>query len=428
MSDETTTAELRHVDPGTLVMLDNVRSNAKTDAKMVGSIKQHGVLQPITARECDDGLVVLYGHRRTLAAIEAGCPTVPVLVIPATDDPAGRIITQMGENDHRDGITDLDRANAYAQLALIGLSAHQIARKTGRPVAEVKAGTTVASSGAAQKAITDAEVTLEEAAILAEFEDDPEAIAQLIDRRRWNGIEHAAQRLRDERAEKATRDAAAEALSAQGVRVIEEPGYSDTKTRKLDDLTDSNGEPLTVEGHAACPGHVAWLSSRYGYSYGTDQPHSPIYGCDQAKANGHKPARPSVQLTGGPMSDEEKAERRTVIANNKAWDSATAVRGRWIEQFHTGTKAPKGVEAFILRALLLEGIERASYNERNTPTGAEEAPQAALRAVAARILTQWHSNTSRQTWRAPRAIDQLCMSQAIAWGYTASDVEQLLTN
>ena len=65
MSDETTTAELRHVDPGTLVMLDNVRSNAKTDAKMVGSIKQHGVLQPITARECDDGLVVLYGHRRT---------------------------------------------------------------------------------------------------------------------------------------------------------------------------------------------------------------------------------------------------------------------------------------------------------------------------------------------------------------------------
>ena len=174
MSDETTTTpELRHVNPGTLVMLDNVRSNAKTNAKMVGSIKQHGVLQPITARECEDGLVVLYGHRRTLAAIEAGCATVPVLVIPAGDDPAARIITQMGENDHRDGITDLDRANAYAQLALIGLSAHQIARKTGRPVAEVKAGTTVANSDAAQKAISDAEVTLEEAAILAESRTTP---------------------------------------------------------------------------------------------------------------------------------------------------------------------------------------------------------------------------------------------------------------
>lgn len=121
--------------------------------------------------------MVRYGHRRTLAAIEAGRDTVPVLVIAAQDDPTGRIITQLGENDHREGLTEVDRANAHAQLALIGFSAHQIARKTGRPVAEVKAGTTVASSNTAQKAVPDNEVTLEEAAILAEFEDDAEAIA-----------------------------------------------------------------------------------------------------------------------------------------------------------------------------------------------------------------------------------------------------------
>ncbi|QNE36843.1 hypothetical protein [Leifsonia shinshuensis] len=36
-----------------------------------------------------------------------------------------------------------------------------------------------------------------------------------------------------------------------------------------------------------------------------------------------------TQPKSGPMTDEERAERRTLIANNKAWASAEIVRREW---------------------------------------------------------------------------------------------------
>ena len=35
----------------------------------------------------------------------------------------------------------------------------------------------------------------------------------------------------------------------------------------------------------------------------------------------------------GPMTDEQKAERRTLIANDKAWASAEVVRREWLTEF-----------------------------------------------------------------------------------------------
>jgi ParB family transcriptional regulator, chromosome partitioning protein len=32
------------------------------------------------------------------------------------------------------------------------------------------------------------------------------------------------------------------------------------------------------------------------------------------------------------MSEEQKAERKTLIANNKAWDSSTVVRREWMSE------------------------------------------------------------------------------------------------
>jgi ParB family chromosome partitioning protein len=137
-----------------------------------------------------------------------------VLVVKGgSDDEAERIITQMAENDHRADLTSTERAAAYAQLALVGMTANQIARQTGRSVDEVKAGTAVAASaGALAELDNNPELTLEDAAIMAEFEDDPAALKRLREAHEFgdDGLTHEAQRIRDDNAAEAVQLAAEE--------------------------------------------------------------------------------------------------------------------------------------------------------------------------------------------------------------------------
>jgi hypothetical protein len=60
--------QLQHLPPQTLVIGDNVRTDAKIDADFLASIRQHGVLMPITAVRDDDGrIMVRDGQRRIIA-------------------------------------------------------------------------------------------------------------------------------------------------------------------------------------------------------------------------------------------------------------------------------------------------------------------------------------------------------------------------
>src|SRR3546814_3964790 len=52
-----------------------------------------------------------------------------------------------------------------------------------------------------------------------------------------------------------------------------------------------------------------------------------VYYLSDPKAAGFRKEGASAA---GPMTDEQKAERRTLIANNKAWDSAQVVRREWL--------------------------------------------------------------------------------------------------
>ncbi len=104
-------------------------------------------MQAVRARRDEDGtLVVLEGQRRTLAAIEAGRTTIPVQIIDGTEDEARRIIEQLAENDHRKDMRDSHRTAAFQQLSLIGLSAAQIAKRTGTDKGVVASALTVAGS------------------------------------------------------------------------------------------------------------------------------------------------------------------------------------------------------------------------------------------------------------------------------------------
>ena len=108
--------ELREIDPRTLLVDLNVRHASTADADLIASVAEHGVLVPIVGVRTEDGRVrVRMGHRRTLAAIEADCATVPVVVVAddeSTDD-AGtvhRLILQWAENEHRAGLTNAEVA------------------------------------------------------------------------------------------------------------------------------------------------------------------------------------------------------------------------------------------------------------------------------------------------------------------------------
>ena len=167
---------------------------------------------------------------------------------------------------------------------------------------------------------------------------------------------HIAQQARDEKARKEAYDEAVTALTETGVTVIDRPGYDEKVITSLRDirLLNKNGSAKTkaptADEHATCPGHAAHVSIYYSGPQVT-------YVCTAPKANKHALADyrgttlPGQQPAGG-MTDEQKADRRTLIARNREWDSATTVRQAWLsEAFLTRTAPPKGAETFLAVAV-----------------------------------------------------------------------------
>jgi len=92
----------------------NIRQDTRLDKDFLASIKEHGVIVPITAVRTTSGEQrVRHGHRRTHAAIEGGLGAVPVDVVgdesDAKADQIDRIVRQYAENEHRAGLTQTEK-------------------------------------------------------------------------------------------------------------------------------------------------------------------------------------------------------------------------------------------------------------------------------------------------------------------------------
>ena len=147
-------------------------------------------------------------------------------------------------------------------MTLAGLSEHQIAKRTATPKATVQAAKAAAQAPALREYAD--QLTLDQAAALTEFEDDAEAVEALLDAAQSGRFDHVAQRLRDDRQDTARRAAFAATLAEQGLTVVDEPGYGDaTPVRRLSRLTDADGNDLTPENHADCPGHAAYVTTAW---------------------------------------------------------------------------------------------------------------------------------------------------------------------
>jgi len=443
--------EFAHVDPRTLLIETNVRTRPDLDADFLDSIRTYGVHTPVHAtRDPDGNLLVRAGQRRTLGAIETDQATVPVYITQATPDETDRIFKQLDENHSRRAVSDTDTTSAFQQLTLLGVSAAQIAKRSHNKRTTVDAALTVAASTVASAVLAEHDLTLDQALVFAEFGDDQAIVDELTETavKDPQKFAHTAQRLRDDRAAQDARDALTAELAAVGIVVVARPDYDD-KTTNLNSLRDAEGTYLDAQAHATCPGRAAYIPQTYGQ-------HAPraVHVCLDPKAHGHvNTSTTSGSGTAtGPMSEEQKADRRAVIAGNKAWTSAEKVRRAWLRTFAARKTTPKDAPALIAYAVTTcntdlthaaqsghalartaLGLDAAKSNGYGGFVAGEAAITNAIDAASLSraqliglvvVLAAIEARTGTHTWRNPTPTIARYLRAIASWGYNLSEIEQ----
>ena len=99
---------------------------------LADSIRQHGVIQPLTVRLLDTGYYqIIAGERRWRAARLAGLREVPVVVVEADDKKAMELA--LIENLQRADLTPIEEARGYQQLiGEYGLTQEQVAERVSK--------------------------------------------------------------------------------------------------------------------------------------------------------------------------------------------------------------------------------------------------------------------------------------------------------
>jgi len=437
-------AEVRYVDPRTVKFGTNVRSDVEKtlDSDFVDSIRELGILEPPSVYAEPDGTLTLVdgGARRTRGAIAAGMALYPVIVVRTpTGSALDRLVSQFHENDQRLGINDADRTAGYKQMALFGATEARIAKRTKTTTAKVKAALGVADSKTAWAALVDHDVSIVQAAVIAEFEDHPKIVAKLTEVATKNPgqFAHEAQQQRDalKRAQELAQVRAT--LREARVREIPNPGYGNKKITRIGDLADAQGNSLTEETHRTCPGHAAYLDV-YSRS-------KVVYVCTDPRANKHAK---DGRVLGVPLSGKEKAERDAVREFNPRWESATDVRRKWLAEFSKKTTAPKGADEFIAMSVLQEGssLDKAGNTGhalaaewlgiKNPGYGARQAiaemiskaakagrPGRVQRITLVLALAAIEARTSKATWRSTREARYFLALRD--FGYDLDKVEEI---
>lgn len=469
--------EFLYLAPAEIIIGTNVRTDLRADHKEFRkSIKERGVLEAVTVYRNEDGQhVLLRGQRRTVTAAEVGTPTglLPARVVPQPAD-ADRIGDQMVENIHRAGMREAEIVAGVEQLALLGVSAAQIAKRTSIDRPTVNAALVVTKADQSRNRLDSGDLTLEEAAIFAEFEHDPEAVERLENAKRWRrSLAHEAQRLRDEAAEREADAAEVERLRAEGLPVLsaEEVAEADEVLR-IERLVTEDGESLPEEEWPNVPGARVQVVKEWVYPEDEDdeeheddepaepyQQYVPVWVVTDLDASGLRRRGGGSSSTasadeGGESEEEAEArreERRRVIANNKAWASAETVRREWLTGFVARKTAPKGAEALICEAVVtghhslskamdhrhpmlftLLGIDvptgyyGAGHDECHKIATKASAPKAATMTTLAAVVAAWEATTGKHSWRNPTAWDARVLGALVEWGYQPSEVERIL--
>ncbi|MFC8796980.1 ParB N-terminal domain-containing protein [Promicromonospora sp. NPDC057138] len=434
------------LDPRTLLVETNVRAEVNLTPRFLKTIREDGVLTPILVHRTEQGLRVRAGQRRTLAAVEVGLEAIPAMIVQGDEDQVRRLREQLVENDDRQNLRHAERVDAFYQMSLLGVPTVEISNATGHSTTDVNAALKIAKTKKAKAVQAKYDLTLDQAAVLAEFENDTDAVKALTETAIKNpgNFAHAAQRRRDERDAAARMTEAVKGLAEAGIKQItnwSKEVHDNHAARELHQLQTGDGNTLSPEAHGLCPHRAAFLSTRYNGEIQTG------HVCLDYKAAGHKLNRSNPNDTRTEQEKEEaRAERAEVIANNKAWKSAETVRRQWLADFAKRKTTPKDAPVFLAETIIGDAysIEKASENVHDlarewlglkTGTGlrgrqplydliAKSTPARALHISLVLALAAIEARTGLHTWRRP-ACEERYFRALEAWGYTLADVEQI---
>src|SRR5699024_9786643 len=100
--------------------------------ELADSIREHGVIQPLTVRKLSSGYYqIIAGERRWRAARLAGLTEIPAVVIEADDRTAMELA--MIENLQREDLNPMEEAEGYHALVdQYGLTQEQAAQRVGK--------------------------------------------------------------------------------------------------------------------------------------------------------------------------------------------------------------------------------------------------------------------------------------------------------
>ena len=99
--------------------------------ELAQSIRQHGVMQPITVRMTDGGYELVAGERRLRASILADISTIPAIIVDVDDNESA--LLAMIENLQRADLNYIEEAEGFAAIIeQTGLTQEEVAKKIGR--------------------------------------------------------------------------------------------------------------------------------------------------------------------------------------------------------------------------------------------------------------------------------------------------------
>ncbi len=446
------------VDPRALSVDRNSRTVADVEAEqpaLCASVRKHGVRVPIIVRPVPEGgYRVLDGHCRTLIAVGLGerCPVVPVIVTESADEREWVWLRdQWLANEVRSGYGGADTARIFEQLTLSGLTVERVAAELSVDAAEVEAGVKVRRSKKAVKVLGKyPQMSLLQAAELAEFERDPAAYTELVDTLAADpeGFDHTVAKWRLEYRLREARERLRSELCRAGVEVVE--GGLPVGALRLERLYRSRKDRTRLDaadaGHESCPGHAAYVS--------TDNAEGAalaVYICRDWAAHGHVDAwtvgsaSPVVQE----WTPEKKAERARVVRNNKEWRAAETVRHANLGKLLARSTPPRLAGQFIAHSLVVGGHELRRAMEQAHPLacrllGLKEPRPGRAHPLAVRLrkananqttmislavlLAAFEMSTSVATWRNPTAEQQRYFAALADWGVRLHWVERLVTD
>ena len=420
------------IDPTLLQEGSNIRADLRIGPEFVETIAGLGVLKDIDVYPTLTGLVVLDGHRRHRAALEAGLETVPVRIVDVAGE-AERIGLQLTENDEHAHTSSADRARAINQLVLMGLPSSEL-RKRGVRASEATMARRVANASQEVMDLGDsARLGLDDLAKIAEAEDElPDDIAVAVIeeiRKDPSKIDHVLECARDDAQRLQVYEDEVLDLRQQGINVVRreefEEGFPKTN-QYLWNLVDEYGN--TVEPHDSCPGHAAYVSV---LGYGKRMRAQAIFVCMDYASRGHF-TREDRQRT------QQEADRAAIVEANRQAAQEGKVRRAWIKDVLFKQRTlPK--EAALLEMPIIwnqgqvsevtQGKGRALIGFDDLNYGVTMSAAQAAKARLAWCIGVLEGGMGRDYWRSPRgerfdALVHLYLRSLQRWGYTLGEGEE----